>query len=107
MTKHKADRATVVRQALTAAGIDAPDLDRLAATVTLSDGSPRFVWTDTRPDHDTYVRVILHAITERQRWRAQYDTAKTAAAVHNRSATGPPSAAGPAPPGRPNLGLTR
>jgi len=27
----------------------------MAASVTMPDGSPRFVWTDTRPDHDTYV----------------------------------------------------
>ena len=55
-------------------------LDRMAATVTLPDGSPRFVWTDVRPDHDTYVKVILDSISERQRWRVQYDAAKTAAA---------------------------
>ena len=53
--------------------MDDLDLDRLAATVTLPDGSPRFVWTDTRPDHDTYIKVILHSVAERQRWRAQYE----------------------------------
>ena len=41
---------------------------------------PRFVWTDVRPDHDTYVKVILDPISERQRWHAQYEAAKTAAA---------------------------
>ena len=38
-------------------------------SVTLPDGSPRFVWTDVRPDHDTYVKVVLDSIGERQRWR--------------------------------------
>jgi hypothetical protein len=80
IAEHKADRAEVVRQTLLSAGIDAPELDRMAATVTLSDGSSRFIWTDTRPDHDSYVRVILQSITERLRWRAQYEAAKAAAA---------------------------
>lgn len=78
--QHKADRAQVVRETLLSAGMDDLDLDRMAATVTLSDGSPRFVWTDMRPNHDTYVKVILDSITERHRWRAQYEAAKTAAA---------------------------
>jgi Replication initiator protein, pSAM2 len=38
LTEHKADRATVVREGLTSAGIDAPELDRMAASVTLPDG---------------------------------------------------------------------
>ena len=71
--RHKADRAQVVRKTLLSAGMDDLDLDRMAATVTLLDGSPRFVWTDVRPDHDTYVKVILDSISERQRWRAQYE----------------------------------
>ena len=57
--------------------MDDLDLDRMAATVTLPDGSPRFAWTDVRPDHDTYVRIVLDSIGERQRWRAQYEHAKT------------------------------
>ena len=80
MTRHKADRAEVVRETLLSAGIDDLDLDRLAATVTLPDGYARFVWTDTRPDHDTYF-LIFHSIGERQRWRAQYEHAKDLAAV--------------------------
>ena len=71
--QHKADRAEVVRQTLLSAGMDDLDLDRMAATVTLPDGSPRFAWTDMRPDHDTYVRIVLDSIGERQRWRAQYE----------------------------------
>lgn len=89
LAEHKADRATVVREALLAAGIIAPDTERLAATVTMPDGTPRFVWTDTRPDARTYARVLLASIAEQQRWRQQYQAAKTATAgpVDNRPAT--------------------
>ena len=95
IAQHKADRATVVRETLLSAGIDAPDLDRMAATVTLADGSPRFVWTDTRPDHDTYVKVILQSVAERQRRRVQYEAAKAtvageAGAVDSVSTVGQP-----------------
>ena len=61
--------------------MDDLDLDRLAASVTMPDGSHRFVWTDTRPDHDTYIKVILHSVAERQRWSAQYDAAKATVAA--------------------------
>ena len=77
VAQHKADRAEVVRQTLLSAGMDDLDLDRMAAAVTLPDGSPRFIWTDTRPDHDAYIKVILQSVAERQRWRAQYEHAKT------------------------------
>jgi hypothetical protein len=79
--QHKADRAEVVRQTLLSAGMDDLDLDRMAASVTLPDGSPRFAWTNVRPNHDTYVRIVLDSIGERQRWRAQYEHAKTLAAA--------------------------
>lgn len=67
LAEHKADRATVVREALLVAGIVAPETERLAAAVTLADGSPRFVWTDTRPDARTYARVLLASIAERHK----------------------------------------
>ena len=58
--------------------------------VLAKDGKPRFVWTDTRPDATTYITLILAAIAEQQRWRAQYQAAKEAAgAVDNRSAEPP------------------
>jgi hypothetical protein len=41
--------------------------------VTLPDGRPRFVGTDTRPDATTYAAVILQAVVERLRWREQYE----------------------------------
>jgi hypothetical protein len=81
LTEHKADRATVVRQALLASGITAPEIERMAATVTLPDGPPRFVWTDTKPDPTSNVWVILNAIAERRRWRTQYEAAKAAAGI--------------------------
>ena len=90
LAKHKADRAAVVRQALDAAGMLTPDVERMAADVLSPDGLPRFVWTDDKPDPTTYTLMLLRAVAERQRWRAQYDQAKTVAAgaVDNRSATG-------------------
>jgi hypothetical protein len=95
LTQHKADRATVVREALLSAGIVAPEVERMAATVTLPDGTSRFVWTDSRPDRGSYAQTILASIAERLRWRAQYEAAKQAVQliggpVDNHSATGPP-----------------
>jgi hypothetical protein len=64
--------------------------------VIMPDGSPRFVWTDTRPDARTYARVLLASIAERQRWREQYVAAKSAVAgpVDSPSATTPPADSG-------------
>jgi len=85
LAEHKADRATVVREALLSAGVVAPEIERMAVDVKASDGLPRYVWTDSRPDPASYAQVILQSITERQRWRAQYEAAK---AVYTVSATG-------------------
>ncbi|QDP95831.1 replication initiation protein [Microlunatus elymi] len=77
LAEHKADRATVVREALHAAGIVPPEVERLAADVTAQDGLPRFVWTDTRPSNaGEYRKIIFAAIEERRAWREQYDAAK-------------------------------
>ena len=97
LSEHRADRAGVVREALQSAGMAAPDLERMAADVLSSDGLPRYIWTDERLDPTTYTLMLLKAVAERQRWRAQYDRAKTAAvngAVDSVSATG----AGPPTP---------
>ena len=48
-----------------------PAVERTAAHVTLHDGTPRFVWTDSRPDQSTCARVLLDSIAERQRWHDQ------------------------------------
>ena len=91
LTAHKADRAAVVREALTMAGIEAPELDRMAASVTLPDGSPRFIWTDSPPDPAIYARVILASVIERQQWRTLYEAAKACRVpVDSLSATGQP-----------------
>jgi hypothetical protein len=92
LSEHKADRATVVREALLSAGIVAPEVERMAADVLSADGLPRFIWSDDRLDSSTYAQVILASIAERQRWRAQYQQAKdqlagTTEAVDNCSAT--------------------
>jgi hypothetical protein len=109
LAKHKADRATVVRQTLDAAGMLTPDVERMAADVLSPDGLPRFVWTDDKPDPTTYTLSLLRAVAERQRWRAQYDQAKTAAAdpVNNRSATGPPDPGPARSSASPDPGQTR
>ena len=78
LKRHRADRADVVREALLQAGILAPEIERMAADITSADGHPRFVWTDTQPDPQTYAAVLLASIAERHRWRAQYEAAKTA-----------------------------
>jgi len=93
LTEHRADRATVVREALAEAGVQAPEIDRMAASVTMSDGRPRFRWTDITPDSDTYTHALVASVVEAQRWRAQYDAAKTVLVdvrvpVDSRSATG-------------------
>lgn len=76
LSEHRADRATVVREVLKEAGIDAPDADRMAADVLAADGLPRFVWDDVPvADHD-YVRVVMGAVIEAHRWRREYQAAK-------------------------------
>lgn len=88
LREHRADRATVVREALHAAGIVAPEVERMAAGVLSPDGLPRFIWTDEQPDSTSYTLTLLRAVAERQRWRTQYEQAKTTVgAVDNRSAT--------------------
>ncbi|WP_210414771.1 replication initiator [Microlunatus elymi] len=76
LQEHRADRATVVREALLNAGILAPEIERLAASITLPDGRPRFVWSDSKVDHAGYVWTILQSVNERARWREQYEAAK-------------------------------
>jgi hypothetical protein len=90
LAEHKADRATVVREALHAAGIVPPEVERLSAEVKAHDGLPRFVWTDSRPGTvGEYRRVIFKSIQEHHAWREQYDAAKLikAAPVENQPAT--------------------
>jgi hypothetical protein len=94
---HRADRATVVRQVLAAAGVEAPEIDRMAADVLRDDGVPRYRWRVWDPLDSTvpvYRQVITRSIAEKLRWRSQYEAAKRAC-----SPTGAACGNGP-PPGR-------
>ena len=56
-----------------------PDQDRCSATATGDDGRPRFRWDPVLPgdpDAPTYRQAITALITERQRWRTQYEAAR-------------------------------
>lgn len=79
---HRADRAEVVRQVLLAAGIEAPEVDRLSVLAKRQDGAQRFQWTIHDPVNSTvpiYRQVMTTAIQERMRWKAEYDAAKARA----------------------------
>lgn len=79
LTDHRADRATVVRQALEAAGIDPDDHQHLSATTLTDDGQPRYRW-ELVPVHKLttteYAQVIGRLITDNERWRTQLDQAR-------------------------------
>ena len=77
---------------LLTAGIVPPEVERMAASLTLPDGSPRFVWTDVKPDPGRYAEVILTAVAEKVTWRAEYENAKRANAAVEKpsSSTDPP-----------------
>jgi len=81
LSEHKADRATVVREVLKEAGIEAPDADRMAADVLAEDGLPRFVWEDVPVAERDYVTVVMASVVEAKRWRQEYQAAKEQAAA--------------------------
>jgi hypothetical protein len=92
---HRADRATVVRQVLAAAGVEAPEVDRMAADVRREDGVARYRWRVWDPLDSTvpvYRQVLTRSIAEKLRWRSQYEAAKQAS-----SPTGSPCGNGPPP----------
>ncbi len=81
LTDHRTDRKTFVTQALAAIGIIKPEPDR-----------SRLTWHKVKPGDPAApprVHLLMHAISERIRWRAEYDAAILTA---NLSAT-PPQAA--------------
>jgi hypothetical protein len=86
LAEHKADRAAVVRQALQAAGLDAPDADRMAVDALAADRQPRFIWEDVPVPERDYAAAIAASIRQAKRWREQYQHAKTVAAQRD----GPP-----------------
>ena len=51
---------------LAAAGIEAPDADRLAAERTLPDGDASIHVADSHPDDTTYVAVIAASLRQAQ-----------------------------------------
>lgn len=81
LSRHKADRADVVRQTLLAAGAEVPDSQRYATTITRPDGRPRYEWQVFDPMKSStplYHQILTRSIAEKLRWRAQYDAAKAA-----------------------------
>lgn len=77
LCEHRADRAEVVRQALEAAGIDAPAADRMAARVCADDGTRRYAWASVITSAYATSQLLMAAIVEHRRWRAQYEHAKS------------------------------
>ncbi|MET1058216.1 MAG: replication initiator [Nocardioides sp.] len=73
---HRADRAAVVREVLAEAGIRVPQADRMAVSVTCTDGLPRYVWEPEPVDTAAYLDAVMRAIRERLTWRRQYEEAK-------------------------------
>jgi len=69
-----------------------PQTHQLAADLQLPDGTHSSCGPTPGPTRPTYARVILASIAERQRWRAQYEAAKTLQPVDNSfgNSTGPP-----------------
>jgi hypothetical protein len=93
LKEHKADRSAVVRQVLQEAGIDAGEVDRMAADVMRPDGLPRFswrIWDPLEASAPVYRQVMTRSIAEKLRWKSQYDAAKAATPTGRPSATGPP-----------------
>jgi hypothetical protein len=77
LSTHRADRRSVVREVLEAAGVDPGEADRCSATQVRDDGRPRYQWHPVdRDDLPDYIEIIAASIGERQRWRAQYEQAK-------------------------------
>ena len=68
LSEHRADRAAVVREAMLSAGMVAPELERLAASVLASDGLPSSSG-QIHPAGCWLWQTLLKSITERQRWR--------------------------------------
>ena len=76
LSEHRADRATVVREVLAAAGVEAPATDRLRADVLAADGLPRYVWEPVPSSEARYATTVLLSIKQALRWRTEYETAK-------------------------------
>ena len=74
LSEHSADRATVVREVLAEAGIEAPATDRLTPTSWLPTVSPGSrVGAGCPPARRSTPEVLLGSIKQAQRWRTEYD----------------------------------
>ena len=75
-----ADRASVVRQVLEAAGVDGPETrSGMAADIRRDGWLPRFQWKIWDPIDAAvpmYRQVMTKSIAERMRWKSQYAAAK-------------------------------
>lgn len=89
LAQHKADRATVVRAALEAAGIDAPNARRMAVDELADDGTPRFVWENVPLDARDYATAIAESIAQATQWRHQYEHAKALLSAQEPPPNGP------------------
>ena len=87
LSRHRADRAAVVRAVLEEAGVEVPGTDRMSATVLADDGLPRFVWEPVNVASADYVAVVMASVSEQLHRRTQYEKAKQFVAAR----------AGPAP----------
>lgn len=86
LTDHRGDRAEVVRQTLLAAGMEPPEIERMATSVEREDGQPRYEWQLWNAHEATtpiYRQVLTRSIAERLRWKKQYDAAKERASPAN------------------------
>jgi hypothetical protein len=75
---HRADRAAVVRAVLEDAGYDPDDHDHLS--ITGSDG--QYAWEllgRSQVDERTYAAAVAIQLATRQRWRGEYEAAKSGA----------------------------
>ncbi len=84
----------MVRKTLEAAGLEAGEVDRMAASVTRDDGRPRYqwqVWNAEQASTPLYRQVMIRAIAQRVRWRREYERAKA------QSGPDPPREPGPRP----------
>jgi hypothetical protein len=91
LTEHRADRATVVRETLEAAGITPPEARRMSADTTTDDGRPRYTWAevDPRDRRYDYPTVIAASITQARRWRQQYEHARDITRLGQPPGSGP------------------
>jgi hypothetical protein len=85
LAEHKADRATVVREVLAAAGVEAPERDRMSADMLAADGLPRYVWEPVPTSEAEYATTVLLSIAQAKRWRTEYETAKQLLADRTRA----------------------